>query len=153
MAKTLRWRCVDEAGFVAAGIEVVEGGGKVCHVEFMTDDGMTIGARADGGVKIRPANYANFRKIYSFSATVTDEQYDLAQSCLMAQVGKGYDFIACAGIFCHHDWREDGRWMCSELWTFVMETAKIIGRIADEINHITPEHVLILSSAMFGNTN
>lgn len=149
MAKTLRWRCVDEADFVSEAIEVIEGGGKVCHVEFIDDEGFTIGARAQGGVQRRPADYAKFRKIYSFSAVLPDEKYEAAQKCLNAQIGKPYDFGACAGILCHRDWRQDGHWMCSELWTYVMETAEIIGKIAEEVNHITPEHVLILSSAMF----
>lgn len=150
MAKTIRWRCVNEADFVSEGIDFVEGAGaKVCHVEFVTDDGMTVGARAEGGVQIRPADYAKFTVIYPFSATVTDEQYALAWGCLMAQVGKPYDFLADAGILCHRNWREDGHWMCADLWTFVMETAKIIGHIADEVNFITPQHVLIISSAMF----
>lgn len=149
MSKVIRWRLVDESGFISKGIEFIENGGRVCHVEFLTDDGLTIGARMDGGVLIRPANYATFTNIFPFSAVVSDEQYHLAWGFLMDQIGKPYDLIADIGVLFHRNWRDDKRWMCSELWTRVMEVGNIIGPVAYDINHITPQHVLLISSAMF----
>lgn len=149
MSKVIRWRIVDGTGFVSKAIKLVEGGGIVDHVEFLTDDGMSIGARCQDGVQIRPANYNTFTRLFTFSATVTDEQYKAAWDFLMAQVGKKYDFAACAGVLFQRDWRDDSRWMCSELWTRTMEVGKIIGELPVGVNRITPQHALLISSAMF----
>lgn len=148
MSKVIRWRIVNSNGFVSKGIKFVEGGGIVSHVEFVTEDGLTIGARSQDGVQIRPANYGTFANIYSFSTTVTDEQYKLAWDFLLSQVGKKYDFAACMGVLFQRNWRKDDRWMCSELWSRTMEVGDIIGKLPIEVNRVTPQHVLLISSAM-----
>jgi hypothetical protein len=80
------------------------------HVEFVLNDGTTLGAHAEGGVAIRPANYDNFTKIAVFNVPVaTDEVKASILAFAMAQVGKPYDFGAIAGLVLNRDWRNTSK--------------------------------------------
>jgi uncharacterized protein YycO len=149
----LEWRCVADDSIVGHMIEFVSRG-VVTHVEFVTDGGAnTIGARADGGVQVRPINYKKFEVDLRFSADCTDGQYAAAMGFLRAQVGKPYDFMDIAAIVADRDWRDPSRWICSELWAATMERAGLIGRLDSSINSFTPQDSLIVSCAMFARTS
>ena len=145
----LKWRIVSDCDPVSGIIRFVTRG-IVSHVEFLFDDELgTIGARADGGVKIRPVDYCHFPVDFRFRVPCTDDQYNKAHNFLRAQLGKPYNFEDILGILVNRDWRESDSWICSELWAATMEEAGLIGRLASSICMITPQDTLILSSAMW----
>src|SRR5690348_10753250 len=82
------------------------------HVEFVLDTGTTLGARFDGGVAIRPADYAKFTRVAEFVIPVTVEQKFQIMSFAQAQIGKAYDCEAIAGVLLHRDWRNADKWFC-----------------------------------------
>jgi uncharacterized protein YycO len=114
------------------------------HVEFVLNDGTTLGAHAEGGVAIRPANYDNFTKIAVFNVPVaTDEVKASILAFAMAQVGKPYDFGAIAGLVLNRDWRNTSKWFCSELVAAAFEQGQPLLRVADSVDRITPRDVLL----------
>jgi uncharacterized protein YycO len=121
------------------------------HVEFILDDGTTLGAHADGGVRIRPIDYAVFTAVKVITITVTEEQKAAVLAFAHAQVGKAYDMGAIAGIVLHRDWRNADKWFCSELVVAALEQGNVIHRIADNVDRIVPRDVLIILSSMFGD--
>jgi uncharacterized protein YycO len=121
------------------------------HCEFLLDDGTTLGAHAEGGVKIRPANYAVFTAIKIIRFPVTVEQKAGVLDSATAQIGKPYDMGAIFGIEIHRDWRNPKKWFCSELVTAALESGKVIKPIATNIDRIVPRDNLVLLTAMFGD--
>lgn len=113
------------------------------HVEFVLDDGTTLGAHFSGGVRIRPANYSQFTKIAVFDVPVTAEQKATILGFANAQLGKGYDTEAIAGLVSHHDWRNPDKWFCSELVTAAFEQAFPLLHVPNSVNRITPRDVLL----------
>jgi uncharacterized protein YycO len=119
------------------------------HCEFVLDDGTTLGAHADGGVKIRPAAYAVFTATKIIHLTVTDEQKAAVLAFATAQIGKPYDMAAIAGIVAHRDWRSPDKWFCSELVAAALEAGKVIDPIDLNIDRVVPRDVLMFLTAMF----
>jgi uncharacterized protein YycO len=113
------------------------------HVEFVLDDGTTLGAHASGGVAIRPANYDVFTKIAVFAVSVSQSQKDVIFSFAQAQVGKPYDFGAIAGLVVDRDWRDTSKWFCSELVAAAFEQAEPLLRVPDSVDRITPRDLLL----------
>jgi hypothetical protein len=113
------------------------------HVEFVLDDGTTLGARSSGGVQIRPANYANFSKIQQFAVDCTVEQKFQIESFAQSQLGKAYDTGAIAGLMAHRDWRDPDKWFCSELVAAAFEQAVPLLRIPDSVDRVTPRDLLL----------
>lgn len=113
------------------------------HVEFLLDDGTTLGARSSGGVQIRPTDYAKFSKIRVFSVACTVEQKFQIESFAKAQVGKAYDTGAIAGLLAHRDWRDPDKWFCSELVAAAFELAVPLLRIPDSVDRVTPRDLLL----------
>ncbi len=95
------------------------------HVEFLLDNGTTLGAHAQGGVRIRPQNYDRFTRIQIVEVEVTEPEKAAILKFAHAQVGKGYDFLDIFGIFFHRDWRDDRRWICSELVAAAFESGRV----------------------------
>ncbi len=104
------------------------------HVDLVLPDGTLLGARIDGGVKIRPNGYDHFTDILRLSvASFTPLSRALefsnptAEAALYAwahaQVGKPYDWSAILGVGLHRDWRDEGKWFCSELVYRAFEVA------------------------------
>jgi hypothetical protein len=112
------------------------------HVEFVLDDGTTLGAHQDG-VKIRPIDYAKFTKIAEFVIPMTVEEKFIIMSYAQAQLGKAYDDSAIAGIVLHRDWRNTDKWFCSELVAAAFETAVPLIRVPGSINRIVPRDLLL----------
>jgi uncharacterized protein YycO len=113
------------------------------HVEFVLDDGTTLGAHADRGVAIRPANYDVFTKLAVFAVPMTEEQKAAIMSFAKAQLGKAYDKDAIAGIVFHRDWRNPNEWFCSELVAAAFEQALPLLNVPDNVNRITPRDLLL----------
>lgn len=113
------------------------------HVEFVLDDGTTLGARFNGGVAIRPADYAKFTKMIEFVVPVTVEQKFQILSFAQAQIGKEYDCEAIAGLVFHRDWRNDDKWFCSELVAAAFEQAAPLLNVRESVNRIAPRDLLL----------
>ena len=121
------------------------------HVEFILDDGTTLGAHASGGVKIRPIDYAVFSNEERYRIPVTADAKAAILAYAHAQVGKPYDFGDIAGIMLHRDWRNEDHWICSELVTACFEqAAPLLHADAQYVNRISPRDVY-LSSMLIGN--
>lgn len=154
------WRCVNHRGLVPAEINFISRG-PVCHAEpifkeitikGVTYTNVSIGAHADGGVKIRPIDF--YPVDFRFSSPVPQAQYDDGVSFLEEQIGKGYNFPGIGDIMIDHavtrDWHDNKVWFCSELVTAWHESMQLIKPIDVAINLVTPTDVLMYSSAMFG---
>jgi uncharacterized protein YycO len=113
------------------------------HVEFVLDDGTTLGAHFSGGVRIRPANYAAFTRVAEFVVPMTVEQKFAIESFAKAQVGKAYDCGAIAGVLLHRDWRCTDKWFCSELVAAAFEQAVPLLNVSEEVNRIVPRDLLL----------
>jgi hypothetical protein len=107
-----------------------------------------LGARSDGGVLIRPSNYAPFSRTQRVTLPATDEQTDAFHAFLQAQVGKKYDMTAIVAFAFDRDWREDDSWFCSELQAAALEAAKIVHPLSTPANKIYPAALLFMSSAL-----
>lgn len=114
------------------------------HVEFVLDDGTTIGAHSSGGVAIRPSNYAKFTKVAKFAVSVTPEQKAAILAFAHAQVGKGYDYGAIASDLLSKDLHSRGKWDCSELVVaaFAAGGAPLL-RMSETIDRYTPRDILL----------
>lgn len=121
--------------------------GKYSHIEFLLDDETTLGSRSSGGVKERPLD--SFPTVWNFEIDVTQGQHDKTFAFAFAQKGKSYDYTAIVGIELDRDWREDNSWYCAELFMAALEAGGVIDRLADAINHVTPEECLLILSSMF----
>lgn len=149
MTYMLKWAIRTEGDPIAGLVRFISRG-PVSHVDFLNDDEtLAIGARAVGGVKARPVNYANFTKDIRFRVPCTQGQYDAAWAFINAQLGKPYDYTAIGGVLFDRDWHSTLKWFCSELWAATLENAALIGKIDCSIAFFTPEDALVLSSAMW----
>lgn len=81
------------------------------HVNFRLADGTLLGSLIDGGVEVRPANYANWSKVYLATAPGIERAADWA----LRQVGKKYDWKALVGIASDTQWQDKDKFICSEL--------------------------------------
>lgn len=149
------WRLVSETDAESSVIKFVERG-TVSHIEFLITNAdstvVTLGARADGGVAIRPLNYAKFALDIRYSTEVTQDKFGKLNSFLTTQLGKPYDDvdILAIGFDQVRDWQDDKAWICSELWTAAMLYAGIIGDVTRcKVNLVTPQDCFLLSAAMF----
>src|SRR4051794_17860996 len=70
------------------------------HVDFVLPDGSLLGARQDGGVQVRPRNYAKFTAAISYMVDAPDKVLDAARS----QIGKPYDWRGILNFGLHRDW-------------------------------------------------
>lgn len=114
------------------------------HVEFVLDDGTTLGAHASGGVAIRPIDYAKFTAEQRFTLHVADEQKAAILGYAHAQVGKPYDFLDIVGILTHRDWRSPKRWICSELVAAAFEKGGFpLLNAGEAVNRITPRDIYL----------
>jgi uncharacterized protein YycO len=139
---TIRIRFVTEDDLVSALIRQ-HTWCEYSHVEFVLDDGTTLGAHFSGGVAIRPANYAKFTRVAEFVVLTTVARKLTIMSFAHAQVGKDYDCSAIAGDLMHRDWRDDAKWFCSELVTVGFEQADPILAPRVGVNRIVPRDLLL----------
>ena len=92
----------------------------VSHVDVVMPDGSLLGSLSDGGVQIRPSEYANWSKVI---VAEVDADFDAIWTFLKAQIGKPYDRTAIVSFALSRNWREDDSWFCSELVAAAFESA------------------------------
>jgi hypothetical protein len=98
---------------------------KYSHAEWLMSEGCyagrRLGARADGGVQIRPGDYAKFTHELLISVPMSEKQYRDWETFMYKQLDKHYDFTAVFAFafpfLRRQDWRNDTHWFCSELMT------------------------------------
>ncbi len=118
-----------DEGVGSAVIRYLEGpDAKVSHIDIVLPtpnhtpfavliSGWLLGARSDGGVQVRPPNYAKFTYVRRMRVWVPDER--AAYSFLAAQIGKPYNRAAILDFFLHRDrcfTMDQASWFCDELF-------------------------------------
>jgi len=73
------------------------------HVDSVMDDGRLLGARLDGGVAIRPANYEKFSRVERVVIGVPYYKEHAYLDFLKAQLGKPYDKLAIVAFAVNRD--------------------------------------------------
>lgn len=137
-------RVVNSSGIISEAIDI-DTWSPCDHVELITMDGLgAFGARSSGGVQVRHLDYEKFSFEERFWVEVDDEAGAAAWAWAMQQIGKPYDYLDIVGILVHRDWREEGRWICSELVARFFEISKNpIIRPCEKINRITPGMIYV----------
>lgn len=129
------------------------------HVDIVMPDGQLLGARADGGVLIRAADYQPFAATLVVDIAVADEIEAAYYAFARAQIGKPYDFTAIAHMALidvdpakptqERDWRENDSWFCSELDLACMEASRALPySLGAPVKVLTPADDLLICSAL-----
>lgn len=106
------------------------------HVDSVAADGTLVGARLDGGVAVRPPNYAIWNRVQLVDVDSTAEQFLAYWTFIAKQIGKPYDVWAIAAFAADRDWRTEDAWFCDELVARGLEVAGVIRKL------IVPNHRL-----------
>ena len=90
--------------------------GDYSHAAVQLSDGRIIEAwHKPSGVRIRP-EVEDWSKVESYEVEgMTDEQWEKAESFLLDQLGKKYDFNAIGRFLTRWRKDQDEKWFCSEL--------------------------------------
>lgn len=127
-----------------------KGSGLYSHVDAILKDGQLLGARLDGGVKIRPSSYATFDHVLRVDIPCTDEQEEKFYELLSQEVGKPYDKEAIAGVILGRNWHDDSAWFCSELIADKLEKTAIFPYpLTTSTYKIEPDPLLLALSARY----
>jgi hypothetical protein len=132
----------------AKDIEWYGGGPKYSHVDSVMPDGSLLGARLDGGVQIRPADYLGdepkLRVELPAGPVMTDAYYD----GVIGELGKPYDKAGILAFLFGRDWRDPDAWFCSELVAAKLESCGYFPfPLASTTNKITPPDLILVLSA------
>ena len=147
----IRIRFVTTDDAVSSAIRGAQLGFVYTHAEVVVEGGY-LGARARGGVKVRPVGYdAGPGMLERFlELPVTCDQEAAVLGFLRGQIGKPYDFAAIADLafaLLHHPdrvrepgaWREPSAWFCSELIAAALMHAGVpLGDLIADARHVTP---------------
>lgn len=108
-----------ESGMASAAIRFLTWS-EWSHVDMVLPDDSLLGARLDGGVQIRPKDYAVFSKKALYRVHCPTHIASMAIGRWKSQIGKPYDWTAILGFGFRQDWHQDGDWFCSEgiAWAF-----------------------------------
>jgi uncharacterized protein YycO len=112
----IRLRFVAHPGIFDALTKFAQYGFWATHCEIVVDGGY-LGARLDGGVRVRPVDYdaGKFSREEIVAVPATDVQERCFLEFAFAQLGKPYDWSAIAAFYVSRDWQDDRAWWCSEL--------------------------------------
>ena len=124
------------------------------HTEARMPDGTLLGAHIDGGVQARAPGYDAGGFDHDEFVTIPVEQpaADAFHAFLIAQLNKPYDLevinaLAMGALLGERDWRQPDHWICSELMAAAAEASAWCGRLATDVNHVTPRDWRIILSA------
>ena len=108
------------------------------HVDIVMPDHTLTGARAEGGVQNRPANYRRFARVKRFQTALSVEAEKEFYLCLAEQIGKPYDWTGIINFVVDRDWRNPDHWFCSELVAWLFEKAGRPLLRVDSADKVTP---------------
>lgn len=154
---TIRLRFVREAGVLSSAIAWYSAA-PFSHVGALLPDGSELGARSDHvggkppGVQIRPGDYAKFAASVIFTVPTTPAQEGAFYDFLHKQIGKPYDFSDILGFVTGRNWRDETRWICSELTARAGEISTILPYLYLAANKITPGGGALVYSGVPGTT-
>lgn len=113
------------------------------HVEFWTPNGF-LGSQAPDGVLVRPFNYTSYDSVEFREYKLPADAETKLMQWAVAQIGKGYDWLAIAALPLHRDWRSDSDWYCSEFVAEAFEQAGYpILAPGTDITKVTPRDVAL----------
>ena len=93
------------------------------HVDIVLDNGL-LGARLNGGVKIRNFDYMKFSKVVKYKVDIPDDASKVAIQAAISQIGKPYDWRAVfSWLFFMREWDDPNKWFCSELIAWAIHQA------------------------------
>lgn len=124
--------------------------GPYSHVDWLMDDGRLLGARLEGGVAIRPADYAVFSAKRLVSMPASSDDASAFHAFCIAQLGKPYDRTAIWGFALGRDWHDGKAWFCSELMAGALENAGIAPGFSTDVWRITPAELLLIAETLEG---
>jgi uncharacterized protein YycO len=132
----------EQGNFISAGIRLTTRSW-ASHAEFVDVDArVTLGARSQGGVKLRSQSEDYYSRVEQFTCANIEKMYEFA----LTQVGKPYDYSAIFGIALHRDWHDESKWFCSELVAVAAERAGnplLSTRPSIQPYNITPRDLLL----------
>ena len=118
------------------------------HVDAVMPDGWLLGARADGGVRLRVKDYARFSRVLRVELPAADDVAAKFHAFLTAQLGKPYDFESIAAFAVGRNWQKPDSWFCSELAAAALQAAGWFAHpLATTTNRITTSDLLLVLSA------
>lgn len=146
---TIQVRFIATDGLISGIIRKVTGS-LFSHVEFGTPEGTWIGARFQGGVEERPANYCKPTREYIYDIPATDAQAKMALAWMRSKIGTKYNTRDIAGLMLQaRSLRSPNRLICSQFYAEGM--LRIFGaerflnvasgweyRITPEMGHLSP---------------
>jgi hypothetical protein len=146
--KSITFQFVRGEQFVSHLIEW-KGDSEISHVNVITSDGRLLGSLMDGGVQVRPADYAKFVLQIRVTIPVTDAQFEKFWASVNSKVGCAYDKVGILGIAVGGNMAGPGTVFCSELQAKAIQDAGIIW-IAKDASKIDPETLRLLVTAIPG---
>lgn len=122
------------------------------HVDMKTRDGRLLGARYEDGVQSRPIGYdeGQFSREEYINIKATEQQTRDFYNFLDAQIGKPYDVLAIIAFMAGRDWRDDGRWFCSELFAAGCAQCGKLPREANEFSRVTVRDARWIATSLSG---
>src|ERR1035438_3616483 len=138
-------RFINTDTFIGRAIDEVTwgAGGVFSHVELCVDDGY-LGAQAPNGVRLRPKHYCEPTTEVFCRIEVPDDVHSAIMDFAHAQIGRGYNFSAVAGVLLHADISESNSWDCAQFVGYAFAQAGFPLLRTTEFNRLTPS-VLSLS--------
>lgn len=125
------------------------------HVEFALPSGY-LGStnmalpNIPPGVALRPLDYVKADKEIFGTVEVDDPTMRRVLDFAKSQEGKGYDWLAIAGMPLRQDWHTKDAWFCSELVAAAFDAAGyplVNGKMVDRI---TPRDIALSPLVKFG---
>ncbi len=132
--------------------------GKFSHVEAIwpEDTTFTYGSyekkvgNIPSGVQFRPVGYHKLSVCVHCHIPMTPIQLSIWRDWQWAQLGRPYDWDAIWGFVAGRNWRDPGKWICSELQARALEICGKIPHLYLPSNRITPVALALTLSALGG---
>ena len=144
-------RFVSHPGVFDWACKIAQYGFWATHCDAVLPNGCLLGARFDGGVQIRSANYdaGGFSRELRVSIPATDAQASLFYDFLYDQIGKPFDWQAILTFYFPRDWQVPDSWYCDELLASALAKCGIFPqRLALKFNRISVRDLLLLVSTL-----
>ena len=137
-------RFVSESGFISDAIKAVSRSPEISHVEFITPEGNYLGARSEGGVQERKADYCkpSWERRYAIPTLAETASEVLVQG--RSKIGTKYDFSDILGLmFQNSSIHNPSKEICSEFVYSILNAQGFhcLNVLEDRGYLITPEMV------------
>lgn len=128
-------------------INIFDHGFWATHVDTVLPGGRLLGARYDGGVMVREADYTRFSRTVIVRLPAPQPVVDAYMGFLQEQLGKPYDTLAIEAFVLGRDWRDDDKWFCDELVFAGLERSGFLTHpLPTGISRLTPSDLMLVCS-------